>query len=555
MVLSFGGSSMIGVIMIALIRRARRYAKWRVFGPLRPGTTGARFADMTNVATRIESRLPWLLLLLAACSSGSVSTAVEPGPAAEPPAQGDTPDAAGGGGAEVDGGASTGDRDAAPSTAVCGDGVASGDEACDTSAPVACSSLAAVWASGTATCRSDCSGFDVSGCTRSTQSTEAVFPSKRDARFASALCNDGTPFGFGVSLAPKPTKKWVIYLEGGGHCDGKYTPCAGRGPELTSSKNMPGDRAPYEVANGTLLSRDPAINPDFYDANFAKGNYCSSDLWTGRYATPQPIKIKTATEQWVFTGRDNARAMISTLFAAYGVDDATSEILWSGNSAGGFGAMIDVDLIATRAPKAIADQRFALLVGSAWTSGMWTDPAYTYMGKGDPDAVAYASLLATYKGEPNVKCAALAAATGKPLAACAAGPMAYAAAASPPPVGFGIRTFVAQNRLDQLYMKQHMIPVVELATSAADAAARATWLSQMTESMKDLPWLYSPADPQEGAGDPNLHGLVPDPIVWSYEPPGLTGQSLRAVIGQFWASRSGGPGVRVVYDGAVPHSP
>jgi hypothetical protein len=48
---------------------------------------------------------------------------------------------------------------------------------------------------------------------------ETVEPAIRDARWATARCNDGTPFDFNLKFAPQRSKVWVVYLAGGGACD------------------------------------------------------------------------------------------------------------------------------------------------------------------------------------------------------------------------------------------------------------------------------------------------------------------------------------------------
>ena len=486
------------------------------------------------------------LLVTTACLLGACSGAEEASVArsAGDVDAGSAPPAAG-----MDAGATaTGDAGGS-----CGNGVVEGDELCDGGSAVACSALGAVWGAGQATCRKDCSGYDVSACTRSAQASETIYPGKRDARWANAKCNDGTPFAFEVSLAAKPTNKWILSFEGGGSCDGTYQSCASRPAGLLSSAKLAADRAPADVQTPTLFSRDPAVNPDFFDANFVKGQYCSSDLWSGTNLVPKPMKMKSGTTvPFVFTGRHNARALIGELFRAYGLDDATSEVLFTGNSAGAAGAFTNIDLVASRMPKAIAERRLALLVSAAWVNGLWTDMAFSWGGKGKPDAEVIADLGATYAAEPNVRCAAKAKAEGRSPATCIVGAFAYDAAAKPAPEGWGVRTMIAQNRLDQLELKDHLIPTAD-TTDPAALQARATWLAQMTTSLQPVAWLYAPADPQTSEAEENLHGIVPELLVWNFEPPGHPGQRLRDVLGRFWKARTDGPGERVVFEGPVPH--
>jgi hypothetical protein len=447
--------------------------------------------------------------------------------------------------------------DLAPPPGVCGNGVVEGDELCDDSLVVGCNSLGAVWASGSAHCRADCAGYDVTACTLSAQLTEAVFPVNRDGRWTDALCNDGSPFAFDVHMAPTKTDKWVIYVEGGGSCDPTYQGCGGRGTALISSSLELPDRGTGMTINidGTIMSRDSATNPDFYDANIAFGRYCSSDGWTGTNTTPQPVKGKNgAMPLFTFAGRNNLRAYIAILFRNYGVNDDTSEVLFAGNSAGGYGAGANVDLIAGRMPKATADGRLAMIVSAAWNSGLWNDSNYTDYGSGKTDQQVADDLTASYQASANPRCIALALAKGSDVSACAAGPLVYAGAAPSAPDGWGVRTFITKNRLDQGPMSEHGIPTAD-ATNQADLDARATWLTDMTQSMANVAWLYAPADPQLTAAESNLHGILTDPLVWTFTPPGYPTSSLREMVSRFWAARTpGAQGERVQFDGAVPHT-
>src|SRR4051794_7000452 len=94
----------------------------------------------------------------------------------------------------------------------CGNGTLEGLELCEGAASVECATLTPVWAGGKATCRADCSGYDVSTCTLGTQLVDTVYPANDDPRWANARCNDLTPFAFQVSMATPRTDKWVVYF-------------------------------------------------------------------------------------------------------------------------------------------------------------------------------------------------------------------------------------------------------------------------------------------------------------------------------------------------------
>ncbi len=486
-------------------------------------------------------RLSFLTALVAACG--------DPAPPGRAPEPSPPPD-------ELSPPADEGPEDVAPPS-LCGNGTLDGRELCD-GGVVDCTSLAAVWASGQASCRADCSGYDVDACALGAQLTETVRPAERHERWQNAQCNDGSTFALYVSMASAPTNTWVIYLEGGGRCDGTYGSCVGRPVGFVSSRNEAADGAPVSSArnNGTFFSRDPSVNPVFHAANHAYGRYCSSDLWGGTNTTPQDVAWKSNAPPvpFVFTGHHNVEAMVDILFYAYGLNDATSEVLLTGSSAGSVGAQRQINVIAERMPTAIAEQRFALLLGSAFRTGTFDEPGYPFKG-GDvePDAF-FEAVDSIYRSVVDPKCAALAAERGLGLAACGPGPLAYTSTTRAPPLGWGIRTMVAMNRFDQNAMGDYLLPIVS-ASTPQDLAARDAYYDDMTDAMEPITWLYAPADPQETPADENLHGLIVDPLVWLFPVPTYDGVSLRDLVGEFWrAPRTGKTSERMLFDGSVPHA-
>lgn len=78
--------------------------------------------------------------------------------------------------------------------AACGSGEKG--KLCDTGTPIACAELGGTWNGGMAG-RGDRGGWDVSACVRvSPTEWETVEPATRDPQWATARCNDGTPFDF-----------------------------------------------------------------------------------------------------------------------------------------------------------------------------------------------------------------------------------------------------------------------------------------------------------------------------------------------------------------------
>ncbi|MBI5507480.1 MAG: hypothetical protein HY903_01885 [Deltaproteobacteria bacterium] len=163
-----------------------------------------------------------------------------------------------------------------------------------------------------------------------------------DAAARGAVCNDGSPAiyyrrrGTGAGA-----RRFVIELTGGMFCSNNAD-CdrrAVQAPALVSSLN-----AASSKPGPGILSIDPALNPDFYNANHVSIAYCSSDNWSGDRAA------ETATNSRAFRGRKIVQAVTEdlldpTLTPAPNLADAT-DVLLVGESAGGMGVMQNLDWLA-----------------------------------------------------------------------------------------------------------------------------------------------------------------------------------------------------------------
>lgn len=227
---------------------------------------------------------------------------------------------------------------------------------CDpTKPPVLCSALASTWTSGTASCREDASGYDVSLCERPYPMPygELVKPGLRDsARWKDARCNDGSPFAFEVELSKTGSDEWVIWLEGGGFCDDNAKSCADRSSYLMGT--IPGDDKTLMTFEKTagIFNRSELINETFHNANFVYAHYCSSDIWSGSSARKR-FDVEGHPEGWYFSGNLNIRAMIETLKQRFGIDDNNADIkmLFTGSSAGGDGVITNASTVKNILPK------------------------------------------------------------------------------------------------------------------------------------------------------------------------------------------------------------
>lgn len=428
---------------------------------------------------------------------------------------------------------------------------------CEAGDTLACSELAGAFTAGTATCRVDCSGYDVSACTadRSGGRAEVVYPALRDPRWADARCNDGTPFDFRVSLTG--SSRWIVSFEGGGMCDGVLVPCARRlasNPNLFSSESEPEDGTliTFRGNEGSITSRDAELNPAFADANVVLANYCSSDLWTGQQTVAQAGDIDF---DLFFAGRLNARAMMETLRAYYGmVEGDDLEIIVTGGSAGGNGARNNADLFAEAFPAALADHRVMTITIAGFQGYDWDEPGAGVGGTDLADPVAFDAAYERFAAGLNRRCLAIADGAGAGPGACFTGMWATRSLVEPPPIGYGMRVLDATNRTDPVYLTYHAI-------SASETAVLDRWEALLTSEMVEsgIRWLLAPAH----RGPPNLHGFsatwdVPFPPHDPATEPCSTPRPAEIrtysdLIEAFYAETDpSAPGVRVCIEGSWP---
>eukprot|EP00051_Salpingoeca_urceolata_P017828 m.245867 g.245867 ORF g.245867 m.245867 type:complete len:393 (+) comp19055_c2_seq1:162-1340(+) len=160
--------------------------------------------------------------------------------------------------------------------------------------------------------------------------------------FPTARCLDGTPGGFFfmASTSAANNTKWVFSLEGGGECVTQES-CLGRTHgSLGSSKFFQ-----QEMSLGQLQG-DCSYNPEFCTYNKVFIKYCSGDLHLGQQSTPS-----SSTWGLQFSGHNIVKAVLSTLKESHNLGSA-SNIVWSGDSAGGIGSFAHCDFVADTVPNA-----------------------------------------------------------------------------------------------------------------------------------------------------------------------------------------------------------
>eukprot|EP00117_Sycon_ciliatum_P025550 scpid91484/ scgid21183/ Protein notum homolog len=167
--------------------------------------------------------------------------------------------------------------------------------------------------------------------------TRYIFSDTEVGRYQ-ARCLDGSPSGFFYERGALNTK-WVFYLEGGGLCDSQET-CQSRSHGSLGSSTKWGE----SFGGGGLLSNEQSENHGFYNWNRIYVPYCGGDLHSGQRTQPNEWNV-------YFSGHLTIVAIVKQLRVYGGIDNAT-DILVSGESAGGIGAFEHVDFFASEFPKA-----------------------------------------------------------------------------------------------------------------------------------------------------------------------------------------------------------
>ena len=234
------------------------------------------------------------------------------------------------------------------------------------------------------------------------------------ATYPAALCNDGTSAGY--VFRPGTTAgltRWIIQLQGGGFCENNTT-CAKRNESLISTSGLKNGGRPHGSFAG-ILSANPSVNPDFYDANAVRILYCSSDLWTGNRTPEKPrFNRQDAAHTWHFRGRAIARAVIQDL-ATRGFAAAT-QILLTGDSAGGVGILLNAnDLLPQLPPSArtviAADAGYTLSIGAFDLNAPQT--LYVAPARPTPGQIVLAAGHQFWRGRGDALCAAAAKTEGE----------------------------------------------------------------------------------------------------------------------------------------------
>jgi hypothetical protein len=147
---------------------------------------------------------------------------------------------------------------------------------------------------------------------------------------AGTKCRDGSATGIGVSPAATASSKLMIFLEGGGACFNGTT--CGSNPATYGAVQFAGFPSAEGIAG--IFSRTDDANA-VKDWNMVYVPYCTGDVHGGS-ATDVTVPGVLGTQQ--FVGYDNMTRDLERIVPTF---TGTSQVLLTGQSAGGFGAALN----------------------------------------------------------------------------------------------------------------------------------------------------------------------------------------------------------------------
>ncbi|XP_005111140.1 pectin acetylesterase 5 [Aplysia californica] len=173
---------------------------------------------------------------------------------------------------------------------------------------------------------------------------ELVTLPKSFAREKGAFCLDGSPPAYYYRPSPIISSNlWIIYLPGGGWCVSEED-CFQRSLTSLGSSHV----APTSLSMDGFLSKNCNNNPDFCWWNVLIFHYCDGGSFLGN----QSHNVDFKSRSLYMRGGRIFEALIEYLMSTTGLKDA-EQIILSGTSAGGIGALIHTDLLRSRLPPSV----------------------------------------------------------------------------------------------------------------------------------------------------------------------------------------------------------
>lgn len=151
--------------------------------------------------------------------------------------------------------------------------------------------------------------------------------------FPDSHCINGSPTGIGVNILPGATKV-MIFLMGGNACFNQASCFVTANLDGYGEAKFNNDVRTVEGTPAFDRTRDENI---FKDASYVYVPYCTGDVHAGSNMDGQ-----VAGSRYTFMGYDNMRQYLDRLVATF---PGATEVVLTGVSAGGFGAMLNFDQV------------------------------------------------------------------------------------------------------------------------------------------------------------------------------------------------------------------
>ncbi|MET0403285.1 MAG: pectin acetylesterase-family hydrolase [Cystobacter sp.] len=159
-----------------------------------------------------------------------------------------------------------------------------------------------------------------------------------------STCDEGTPTGLGANLSD--SKNLLIFFNGGGACWDSAT-CL----ELNVSLHGPYTKTQFDrqvagLSRGSIFDRELANSP-YKDWNHFFIPYCTGDLHIGN--AEAVYTSNSVSVNFQHKGRVNAELMLARIAATV---PEPAQVVVTGSSAGGYGAVLNYTLVRSLFPNA-----------------------------------------------------------------------------------------------------------------------------------------------------------------------------------------------------------
>jgi hypothetical protein len=300
-------------------------------------------------------------------------------------------------------------------------------------------------------------------------------------KYPNALCNDGSAAAYvlrpGTGIA---STRWIFSLQGGGECYDQAT-CSNRSATMpTLVSTLPYQANPSSAfGQAGILSSNISTDPDFYDASMVQVLYCSSDDWSGAKASTSAYNPSDPTT-WNFEGHAIVKDVLADLNASHGLSSAT-EILLTGQSAGGLGVFDNVNTIASLIPSTVrltaySDAAFGNVIDNFSPTGSAPDYLDTV---NTPNEIAKrVPGIALWNGTGDAACAAAAGTNTTAQVGCYSGQQLLASGG-----GITLPMLVSVSEKDTNQLSTDGVPSSDL-NSQNFTAAESGYISYFASQMR-----------------------------------------------------------------------